>query len=229
VFAELIALADDLQRLVAASPQSEGSERIVAQSQQLTRRLAVAKHKLSLPENRLLGRFFEASRLDEVLGMVRDVNEAAVERVRTARADDTLKKIHDLNKSSEKLFFESVELQGKVEWLEVAFFAIYVAELIHIIGDSLQFDGMLVGFGALIGSLIAGGLAYYVLNPKKHAKLERFSPWMLFAAPGLLVVFLFVGFRNTKESRKVEVVDEHGKPVKIQIVENGAEAAPKAK
>jgi hypothetical protein len=229
VFTELISLADDLQRLIAAAPQSESGERIVEESERLTRRLAVAKHKLSLPENRLLGRFFEASRLDEVLGMVRDVNEAAVERVRSARSDDTLKQIRDLNQSSGKLFRESVELQGKVEWLEVFFFAIYVAELIHIVGDSLHFNGKLVGLGALVCSLIAGALAYHVLNPKEHVRLQRLSAWVWLAAFGLLAAFLIAGFRIGEEALKVEGADEKTKPVKVQIIESSAEAAPDSK
>ncbi|HEV3415806.1 MAG TPA: hypothetical protein VG056_03315, partial [Pirellulales bacterium] len=211
VFAELIALAEDLQKLVEAAPTSESSEQIVAESHRLTRRLAVEKHTLSLPENRLLGRFFEASRLDEVLEMLRDVNEAAVERVRSARSDDTLSQIRDLNSSSERSIKESIELQGKVEWLEVFFFAVYVAELIHIVGDSLHFNGQLVGFGALTCSIIAGALAYHVLNPKEHVKLHRLSKWVWLAAFAVLAGFLILGKMMDQQAIPVHIKEDDRK------------------
>lgn len=213
LFAELISLTDELQRLVAEAPRAENSERVVEQSERLTRRLVVAKHQLSLPENRILGRFFESSRLDEVLGMLRDVNEAAAERVRTSKSDATLSQIRDLNIASEKSIRESIELQGKVEWLEVFFFAIYVAELIHIVGESLHFNGRLVGFGSLVCSLIAGALAYHVLNPKEHVRLHRLSLWVWLAAFSLLAVFLIIGLRLGEEAPKTTPVTEDGAPV----------------
>jgi hypothetical protein len=211
VFAELIALAEDLQKLVEAAPTSESSEQIVAESHRLTRRLAVEKHTLSLPENRLLGRFFEASRLDEVLEMLRDVNEAAVERVRSARSDDTLSQIRDLNSSSERSIKESIELQGKVEWLEVFFFAVYIAELIHIVGESLHFNGQLVGFGALTCSIIAGALAYHVLNPKEHVKLHRLSAWVWIAAFAVLAGFLILGKMMDQQAIPVHIKEDDRK------------------
>ncbi|HEV2970893.1 MAG TPA: hypothetical protein VGY55_13055 [Pirellulales bacterium] len=214
VFAELIALAEDLQKLVEAAPTAEGSEQIVAESHRLTRRLAVEKHTLSLPENRLLGRFFEASRLDEVLEMLRDVNEAAVERVRTARSDATLSQIRDLNSSSERSIKESIELQGKVEWLEVFFFAVYIAELIHIVGDSLHFNGQLVGFGALTCSIIAGALAYHVLNPKEHVKLHRLSAWVWIAAFAVLAGFLILGKLMDQQAIPVHIKEDDRKATK---------------
>ncbi len=193
LFADLITLADELQRLVETTPTNENSEQIVETSQSLTRDLAAVKHKLSLPENRLLGRFFEASRLEEVLGMLRDVNENAVERVRSAKADATLAKSDATLSQISELSSQSLELQGKVEWLEVFFFAVYVAELVHIVGDSLRFNGWLVGFGALGLSLIAGALAYYVLEPNKHVELKRLSPWIWIVAIALLLSFLAAG------------------------------------
>ena len=174
-------------------PPPTKREQIVEQSQALTRRLADVKHKLSLPENRLLGRFFEASRLDEVLGMLRDVNENAVERVRAAKADATLAQSEASLAQIKKLGSQSVELQGKVEWLEVFFVAVYFAELLHIVGESLHFNKWVVGMGSLIGSVAAGVLAFYVLEPKKHAKLERLTRLVVLVGCGLLAVFLLLG------------------------------------
>ena len=164
VLSELIDLTADLQALVNREPTAENTEEIVAEGEDLTRRVAQIKHSLALPESRLLGRFFEASQLDEVLEMLRDVNQAAVEKIRAAQSARTLAQIRDLT-------HESAELQGKVEWLEVFFIAVYTAELIHIIGDSLNFAPLLVGYGSLGYSLIAGALAYYVLDPKEHVRL----------------------------------------------------------
>ncbi len=192
LFADLITLTDELRQLVETAPGEQTSEQTVEKSQALTRRLAEVKHRLSLPENRLLGRFFESSRLDEVLGMLRDVNENAVERVRAAKADATLAQSDASLAQIKKLSSQSVELQGKVEWLEVFFVAVYFAELFHIIGDSLRFNNVIVGVGSLVGSIAAGGLAVYMLHPWKHAKLTRL-PTVLFFAALLLAAYLISG------------------------------------
>ncbi len=193
VLEELIDLTADLQSLVNRRPSAENTEEIVAEGEDLTRRVAHIKHSLALPDSRLLGRFFEASQLDEVLEMLRDVNQAAVEKIRAARSAATLAEIRDLNQSTMRSIKESTELQGKVEWLEVFFFAVYIAELIHIVGESLHYHPYLVGYGSLAYSLIAGGFAYYVLNPKEHVRLPRLKLWVLVTGALLVIGYLVAG------------------------------------
>jgi hypothetical protein len=223
LFTDLISLADELHQLLERVRNGQANEEIVREGQLLTRRLAEAKYELSLPENRLLGRFFDASRLDEVLGMLRDVSENAVERVRAAKADATLVQSGASLAQIKKLSRQSVNLQGKVEWLEVFFVAVYFAELLHIVGDSLHFNKWVVGLGSLVGSVAAGALAFYVLEPKKHAKLERLTRFVVMIGCGVLVVFLALGAsgligwlsKEREEALPVRVVnddDEH-KPV----------------
>ncbi len=222
VFEELIDLSREIRLLAETELTADNGEEMVAHGESLMRRVVTVKHLLALPQNRLPGRFFEASGLAEVLGMLRDVNEAAVEKVRSARSDSTLAKIRDLNLSAGKSLKESTELQGKVEWLEVFIFAVYIAELIHIVGDSLRFNGELVGYGALAYSLLGGWGAYYVLNPKEHVKLPRLTPGLLFVGAALLIGFLVAGWKLPKEEPRGPAPSESRSSGGLQPPETGA-------
>ncbi len=60
--------------------------RTVERSEAILFELVGLQQKLAVPESAVLQRFFESSRLDEVLGMLRDLNRAAAERVETERS-----------------------------------------------------------------------------------------------------------------------------------------------
>lgn len=80
----------------------------------------------ALPENRLLGRFFEALGLRELLAALRDLNLAAAEK---ARNENLSKQTEELIKHTKTV----ASVQVKVEWLEVFIVGFYTTELAKIV------------------------------------------------------------------------------------------------
>ncbi len=58
------------------------ADELLVEGDELVRRVIHIKHQLTLPENNLVRRFFEAIRLDELLQSLRDINTAAAQRAR---------------------------------------------------------------------------------------------------------------------------------------------------
>src|SRR5205085_10587109 len=88
------------------------------------------EHSLVLPENRLLGRFFEAIGLHELLKTLREVNFAAADNVRNEMIDA---QTGELTRHTATV----ADVQTKVEWLEVFFVGFYATELSRIITELL--------------------------------------------------------------------------------------------
>jgi hypothetical protein len=74
---ELSSVATAIDEL---SRRSSGAEELLVEGDELLRRVVRIKFQLTVPENHLVRRFFEAIRLDEVLQMLRDINAAATQR-----------------------------------------------------------------------------------------------------------------------------------------------------
>jgi hypothetical protein len=175
LFAELVALSREAGALAvvadrqpgemaagrpprAAAPgdhDSAAGDLIVAHGAHLTRRVADAKRRLAFPEARLLGRFFEASRLDEVLSAVHDLNLV----------------------SSEAAYRDRIEhLQGNVEWLEIFIVTWYAFEFFEHMREIYQGEpGHKAGpgrltLGSAFGGLIVGLIWFWLLRPDKHSR-----------------------------------------------------------
>jgi hypothetical protein len=88
---------------------------------------------------------------------------------------------------------ESRKLQAKVEWVEVFIIAVYVAHLVDIVGHGFEFPPQLVGGFALVYSVLAMWLAFYVLNPSEHVKLPRLTRRIMVLAITGAVLFLVAG------------------------------------
>jgi hypothetical protein len=82
IFQEIAGISKEIDRYIDSKPETE---EIVEEGQALLRRVANLQHQLLLPENRLAARFFEATRLSELLETVSDLNEAEVEREQTRK------------------------------------------------------------------------------------------------------------------------------------------------
>lgn len=91
----------------------------------------------------------------------------------------------------------SKELQAKVEWVEVLLIGIYVAELIHVIGESFGFAHGYTGVSLLAGSFGAIFLAYKILDPRHHVRLKNL-PLAVAIGIAALALFIVLGFRVFK-------------------------------
>src|SRR5262249_24903060 len=113
----LTELMDEAERAATEKEREQKRAAALAKGEAGLRDVAGVKRALARPENQLLSRFFEASRLDEVLKTLRDVYLAAVQRAQTEKLT---KNTHDV-----------AEIQGKLEWVEVFIIAFYALELAY--------------------------------------------------------------------------------------------------
>ena len=190
LFAELTALARDLETLTELMDQAEHAttekEReektaaVLAQGEADLRRVAGVKRALARPENQLLSRFFEASRLDEVLKTLRDVYLAAVQRAQTEK----------LTKNTH----EVAEIQGKLEWVEVFIIAFYALELAYHVGHVFHYPDAYLGWGVIVTASVAMLLAFVLLKPYQHTRTSKAKQaGILLLIVGALVVYLLGG------------------------------------
>jgi hypothetical protein len=113
----------------------------------------------------------------------RNANEEAVLQNQTA-----------LLNSQRDLLGESVSLQAKVEWVEVLIVGLYIAELVHALGENFEFVHPYRGVLALTFSVAAMVLTYRLLEPEEHVELPRLK-WALVTTGLGLVLFLILGWR----------------------------------
>jgi hypothetical protein len=139
-FKEMASVLRDAESFIQGSRSEIGTD--------LVQRAAQLQHALADPANRLLNRFFESTRLDEVLTRVSDVNTAT-------RLENNTRIVADV--------------QTKVEWLEIFFVSFYAAELTYLISESLK--PYQVPHSSLILLLCSGAFAAaatWMLQPFKH-------------------------------------------------------------
>ena len=115
---------DELNAATSETPNSA----VIDKAESLMRQTAAATLQVSLPENRLPARFFDAMRLDRVLGMLRDINRSAAERVeRQEAANQTSKMTKNIGIVA--------HVQQMVEWIEVFIISVYCAHLWHMFAE----------------------------------------------------------------------------------------------
>ncbi len=180
--------------------------RTVERSEALLFELVGLQQKLAVPETAVLQRFFESSRLDEVLGMLRDLNMAAAERVEIEKTRQISEEQRRIAASMHDNVGHLVSLQQKVEYVEIGIIFVYTAELLNIFRESLELDGFYTVLGILGFSLFAASLAAIGLKPWRHhegATHSSFS-WGFAVRVALLVGGLaaFLAFTPRKEPAK---------------------------
>jgi hypothetical protein len=126
--------------------------KIVETGEQLTRDASQLTHELTLPDNRLLSRFFEALGLRELLAALRDLNLAAADKDRQSVLIE---------------YAETVtSVQVKLELLEVLIFTVYGAELGHMLMPEHEHSGWWVQGGFVLGGALLGFiLGAIILKP----------------------------------------------------------------
>jgi hypothetical protein len=180
--------------------------RTVQRSEALLFDLVGLRQKLAVPESAVLRRFFESSRLDELLAMLRDLNAAAAERVEIEKNRKLSQEQGRIAASMHDNVGHLVTLQRKVEYVEVGIIFVYTAELLNIFRESLELDGFYTVIGILGFSVFAALLAAIGLQPWKHHEGATRSSltWGLAVRVALLVGGLaaFLTFTPRKEPAK---------------------------
>ena len=155
------------------------------QGERLMRRIVKLRFGLVLPERLVLQQFFEATQLDEVVEMLRNVNSVDVERVQTARMGENTEKIQE--------HIEAVaEVQSAFHWIEIFLISVYAVELFNILGENFEFKKIFIGCSLVLAGV---GAAMFMLFGMPRGK-EGIPGYMkvFFAGMAMLLVwFLAVG------------------------------------
>jgi hypothetical protein len=137
LFQDLVEVARGVQALARTEPTRENIDRLLRDGDQLVRRVARTRHQLALPEHRLLGYFFDASRLDQVLSMLRDVNQAAAELAQSAKVTELAEQQVRVAAQVQANVETVTTVQRMVEWIEVILISVYLAHLWHMFAHDL--------------------------------------------------------------------------------------------
>jgi hypothetical protein len=126
LFRELANLAAETEAIIHQDPEDPGT---VTQIESLIRRAALAKHELSLPDGHVVRRFFEASRLDEVLATLRDMSAAALERRQAAADHRQLEEQRGLAEKMDANLHRVAMIQSVIHFIEYLLVVTYSVEL----------------------------------------------------------------------------------------------------
>jgi hypothetical protein len=206
-FVEICGVVRQMHDLMLQMRSADPSpNRTVERSEALLFELVGLQQRLAVPESAVLQRFFESSRLDEVLGMLRDLNMAAAERVEIEKTRQLSEEQRRIAASMHENVGHLVSLQQKVEYVEIGIIFVYTAELLNIFRESLELDGFYTVLGILGFSLFAAFLAAIGLKPWKHhdGATRSSLSWGLAIRVALLVGGLaaFLAFTPRKELAK---------------------------
>jgi hypothetical protein len=189
-FVEICRVVRQMHDLMLQMRSADPSpSRTVERSEAILFELVGLQQKLAVPESAVLQRFFESSRLDEVLGMLRDLNMAAAERVEIEKTRQLSEEQRRIAASMHENVGHLVSLQQKVEYVEIGIVFVYTAELLNIFRESLELDGSFAAFGILGFSVLAALLTAIGLQPWKHHEGPTHSilSWKLAIRVALLV------------------------------------------
>ncbi len=121
---ELSAVATAIEDL---SHRSGEADELLVEGDELMRRVIHIKHELTLPENNLVRRFFEAIRLDELLHSLRDINSAAAQCAAAASNREHLKHQQEIAGKLQKNVERITAIQRivhAIEYLVVAYYGV---------------------------------------------------------------------------------------------------------
>jgi hypothetical protein len=125
---ELSAVATAIEDL---SHRHSDADEVLVEGDELVRRVVHMKHQLTLPENNLVRRFFEAIRLDELLHSLRDINASAAQRAQAASNRAHLEHQRDIGAKMEKNLERITAIQRivhAVEYLVVTYYGVMLWE-----------------------------------------------------------------------------------------------------
>ena len=200
-FNEICSVVRQMHDLMVQMRSADPSPaRTVERSEAILFELVGLQQKLAVPESAVLQRFFESSRLGEVLGMLRDLNRAAAERVETEAARELAEEQKRIAESMHENVGLLVSLQQKVEYVEIGIVFVYTAELLNIFRESLELDGFYTVVGILGFSVLAAILAAIGLKPWKQHEGKKHSglTWRLAIRVAILIGGLVAFLRSPR-------------------------------
>jgi hypothetical protein len=187
-FIDLVTLARDV--IAFANRDERPRTELMDEAERLTKHVARTRYRLTLPENRLLARFFETTGLGGLLQTVRDLNIAVAERVRNQRLDEQSERLGENTQTI-------AHVQTNIEWLEIIIISVYATELAGFFAArypiSASYEIAFV-FGAAI---VAACLAAILLKPWAMSHGRR--PFFVLGAIALL---LLIGIGLSLHSKK---------------------------
>ena len=145
----------------------------------LMRRVAQLRHRLALPQARLVRSFFEANHLGPVLETARNVNLADLDRAQTSRMDDNIKTVADVQKT--------------LHWIEIFVISVYAVELFHMLGKSFEFDPAYIAWSIIVVAAVTPVAIASVLQPWRHGGVSRGMVVFLLWIAVLLIGFVWLG------------------------------------
>jgi hypothetical protein len=188
LFEQLIEFVRDANTFVDASRETIGTaklkdgEGLICTSARLT-------YELALPDHQVLQRFLEETRLSEVVKTLRDVQTAvAADRQRTAIGESTQK---------------TVELQEKVEMLEIVIVSFYATELMKTFSEHLGLmpaHALLVSF---IGVAIVTWFTWHTMGRPRGLKPMVIALGALWIAALLAEVLLPQSARKQETEKEI--------------------------
>jgi hypothetical protein len=202
-FDKICNLTSAFSEILASIQERRDAEEVVELAERTMAELATVRHELAFPENLLLRRFFDSSRLDESLSTLREVNATIIEREELKRFTvlaDRQTQIATATKDNVKAL---VRLQTKIEYVEIFLISVYAAELIHVLGISFNKDHATTGWCILGFAIFSAIVAAFGLWPwgkhvdeNEHAdnsdqRGRQFSMLVLVLVSLLLLSLLF--------------------------------------
>lgn len=203
LFTRLCRLASEMRRLMG--PADTAPEESLRKSEELLAELARLRQELALPEHTSLRRFVEAGKLDEALGMLRDLNAASAGRIEAEQARKLAADQARTAASMGRNVHTLVELQRNVEWVEVAIVVVYFTELLHVLAEFFGMHGRYAAIYTLACASFAGVVAFYGLWPvgnHDNGPKRRWVPHTMALLGALLIgamsVFVAQGWTKGK-------------------------------
>jgi hypothetical protein len=181
LFEKVCTLAHSMRLLIERAKNRTKPDEIeeqLARSDELLIELALRGHDITLPENVLVRRFFEASRLDRSLAMVRDIHASAADRLEAERVRELAQSQNQIASKMNDSVATLVSLQQKLEYVEVGIVLVYAAEMTHILSESFDFSHFYTGIGVIVCPFFAALAAYWWLigssdHGHSHAHEEK--------------------------------------------------------
>jgi hypothetical protein len=130
-------------------------------------------------------------------------------------AIETNKRMEAIADSHQRNTNELVEMQRKVEWVEVFLISVYAVYVIHYTGENFDFAPWYIGISIIVGMLVSAASAILLMRPHEHsssknpiephglgASVDQYgvrSPWTAIAKRAsipivLMAIYLVIGF-----------------------------------
>jgi hypothetical protein len=196
LFGQMIQFMGDASEFIHSSSESD-RDRSLNRGLSLIRTGAQLTHEAALPDNEVLQRFLEASRLNDVVKNTRDVQAAAAAGdQRTAIAGGTKK---------------MVELQEKVEVLEIVIASFYAMDLMKTLTEYIGLSNMYSLGVSFLGVVALTGLIWRVMAKRRSIGRIFILIAALWLAAGLSLWLLPQKWPHLLKTEPAQSVAEPGK------------------